>query len=236
VVDAPHAPILLAALDHAKREGAAVEPISLWTDDPAHDIVDSANQMGAGWILIGFHQPVFGTNAMGGIVRGVLERTRASAIHVGVVTRGEPGRVDRIFALVDSSIDGRAALELATRIARNRECSLHALLIPHENGEPEQALKDIAKEASKVCGRWRYTDVLRDRSPRQVMEQTPGRLVIIGRRITDELELPINVVPDHERWWSSSRAVPETKLTPVSRTPCRLASTTLFRKAGRLRS
>jgi hypothetical protein len=29
VVDAPHAPILLAALDHAKREGAAVEPISL---------------------------------------------------------------------------------------------------------------------------------------------------------------------------------------------------------------
>jgi hypothetical protein len=65
--------------------------------------------MGAGWILIGFHQPVFGANAMGG------------------------------------------------------------------------------------------TDVLRDRSPRQVMEQTPGRLVIIGRRITDELELPINVVPDHER-------------------------------------
>jgi hypothetical protein len=155
--------------------------------------------MGAGWILIGFHQPVFGTNAMGGIVRGVLERTRASATHVGVVTRGEPGRLDRIFALVDSSIDGRAALELATRIARSRECSLHALLMPHENGEPEQELKDIVKEASKVCGRWLYTDVLRDRSPRQVMEQTPGRLVIIGRRITDELELPINVVPDNDR-------------------------------------
>jgi hypothetical protein len=196
---APRAPILLAALDPAKREGAVVEPISLWTDDPAHDIVDSANQMGAGWILIGFHQPVFGTNAMGGIVRGVLERTRPSPINVGVVTRGEPGRMDRIFALVDSSIDGRAALELATRIARNRECSLHALLVPHENGEPEQELKDIVKEASKVCGRWLYTDVLRDRSPRQVMEQTPGRLVIIGRRITDELELPINVVPDNDR-------------------------------------
>jgi Kef-type K+ transport system membrane component KefB len=196
---APRASILLSALDHAKRNGAIVEPISMWTDDPAHDIVNSAHEIGAGWILIGFHQPVFGANAMGGVVRGVLERTRATPIHVGVVTRGEPSRVDRIFALVDSTTDGRAALDLAARIARRRECSLHALLMPQANGEPEQALKDIVKEASKVCGRWLYTDVLRDRNPRQVMDQTPGQLVIIGRRIADELELPINVIPDDER-------------------------------------
>jgi Kef-type K+ transport system membrane component KefB len=196
---APRAAILLSALEHAKHEAAVVEAISLWTNDPARDIVDSADQIGAGWILIGFHQPAFGTNAMGGIVRGVLERSRLSAIDVGVVTRGEPGRVDRIFALVDSSIDGRAALELGTRIARSRECSLHALLMPDENGEPAQELKDFVKEASRVCGRWLYTDVLRDRSPRQVMDQTPGRLVIIGRSIADELELPINVVPDNGR-------------------------------------
>jgi len=169
---APRAPILLSALDHAKRAGVTVETISMWTDDPAHDIVSSAHEMGAGWILIGFHQPVFGANAMGGIVRGVLEGSRRSAIHVGVVTRGEPTRVDRIFALVDSSSDGRAALDLATRIARSRECSLHALLMPEANGEPEQALKDIVKDASKICGRWLYTDVLRDRNPRQVMDQT----------------------------------------------------------------
>ena len=196
---APRAPILLSALDHAKRQGATVEPLSMWTDDPAHDIVSSAHEMGAGWILIGFHQPVFGANAMGGIVRGVLERSRSSAIHVGVVTRGEPSRVDRIFALVDSTSDGRAALDLGTRIARSRECSLHALLMPQANGEPEQALKDIVRDASKVCGRWLYTDVLRDRNPRQVMDQTPGQLVIVGRRVADELELPINVIPDEER-------------------------------------
>ena len=196
---APRAPILLSALDHAKRKGAIVEPISMWTDDPARDIVNSAHEMGAGWILIGFHQPVFGANAMGGIVRGVLERSRPSPIHVGVVTRGEPSRVDRVFALVDNSNDGRAALELATRIARSRECSLHALLMPQANGEPEQALKDIMKDASKVCGRWLYTDVLRDRNPRQVMDQTPGQLVIVGRRVADELDLPINVIPDEER-------------------------------------
>ena len=196
---APRAPILLSALEHAKRNGAVVEPIAMWTDNPSHDIVRSAHEIDAGWILIGFHQPVFGANAMGGIVKGVLDRSRPSSIHVGVVTRGEPTRVDRIFALVDSTNDGRAALDLATRIARRRECSLHALLMPQQNGEPEQALKDIVRDASKVCGRWLYTDVLRDRNPRQLMDQTPGQLVIIGRHIADEMELPINVIPDDER-------------------------------------
>jgi Kef-type K+ transport system membrane component KefB len=195
----PRAPILLSALDHAKRSGAVVEPVTMWTDYPAHDIVALAHEMEAGWILIGFHQPVFGANAMGGIVRGVLERARPASIHVGVVTRGEPSRIDRIFALVDGTSDGRAALDLATRIARKRECSLHALLMPQDGGEPEQTLKNIVKDASKVCGRWLYTDELPDRNPRQVMDQTPGQLVIVGRHIADELELPINVIPDADR-------------------------------------
>jgi Kef-type K+ transport system membrane component KefB len=196
---APRAPILLSAIDHAKRMGVSVEAVAMWTDDPARDIVNSALAMGAGWILIGFHQPVFGANAMGGIVRSVLERSRLSPIHVGVVTRGEPSRVDRIFALVDSTSDGHAALDLASRVARSRQCNLHALLMPQEGGEPEQALKDIVKDASRICGRWLYTDVLRDRNPRQVMDQTPGQLVIVGKSIADELALPINVIPDEER-------------------------------------
>ncbi|HXN87092.1 MAG TPA: cation:proton antiporter [Candidatus Binataceae bacterium] len=195
----PRAPILLSAIDHAKRMGASVEPVAMWTDDPARDIVNSAHEIGAGWILIGFHQPVFGANAMGGIVRTVLERSRLTPIHVGIVTRGEPSRVDRIFALVDSSSDGHAALDLASRVARSRQCNLHALLMPQEGGEPEQALKEIVKDASKICGRWLYTDVLRDRNPRQVMDQTPGQLVIVGKSIADDLSLPINVIPDEER-------------------------------------
>jgi hypothetical protein len=42
--------------------------------------------------------------------------------------------------------------------------------------------------------------VLRDRNPRQVMDQTPGQLVIVGPRIADESELPINVIADAERF------------------------------------
>jgi hypothetical protein len=136
---------------------------------------------------------------MGGIVRSVLQRSRPSSVRVGVVTRGEPTHLDRIFALVDSSVDGHAALDLATRIARHRECSLHALLMPQEGGEPDGALKDIVRDASKICGKWLYTDVLRDRNPQQLMEQAAGQLVIVGRHLADELELPINVNPDDER-------------------------------------
>lgn len=195
----PRAPILLSAVHHARRMGAVIEPLAMWTDDPAEDIVSVARTTGAGWILIGFHQPVFGANAMGGIVRGVLEGARNSPIHVGVVTRGEPNHIERIFALVDNTIDGRAALDLGSRIARQRECSLHALLMPQKGGEPEPALKELVRDASRNSGRWLYTDVLRDRNPRQLMDQTPGQLVLIGRHLTDELELPINVIPDEER-------------------------------------
>src|SRR6266849_3844508 len=57
---------------------------------PARDIIQSALDISAGWILIGFHKPAFGTDGMGGTVRAVLERARTMPIHVGVVTRGEP--------------------------------------------------------------------------------------------------------------------------------------------------
>ena len=115
-------------------------------------------------------------------------------IHVGVVTRGEPGRIDRIFALVDNTADGRAALDLGSRIARKCGSSLHALLMPQKDGEPEPGLKNLLRDASHTSGKWLYTDVLHDRSPRKVIEQTPGQLVIVGKRIVDELVFPINVI------------------------------------------
>ena len=190
----PRAPILVSAIEHAQHNGATIKTMSRWTDNPARDIIQSALDVGAGWILIGFHKPAFGTDEMGGTVRTVFGRARALPIHVGVVTRGEPGRIDRIFALVDNTTDGRAALDLGSRIARKSGASLHALLMPQDGGEPEPALKDLLKDASRTAGKWLYTDVLHDRSPRKLIEQTPGKLVIVGKRIVDELVLPINVI------------------------------------------
>jgi hypothetical protein len=58
----PRAPILLSVVDHARRLGVTVETMSMWTDDPARDIVQSALDISAGWILMGFHEPAFGTD------------------------------------------------------------------------------------------------------------------------------------------------------------------------------
>jgi len=195
----PRAAILLSAIEHAKSNGGTIETMSRWTDDPAPDIIQSALDVGAGWILIGFHKPAFGVDEMGGTVRDVLDRARVLPIHVGVVTRGEPGRIDRIFALVEDTTDGRAALDLGARIARKSGTSLHALLMPQRSGEPDPMLKNLLVDASRTSGKWLYTDVLHERSPRQVIEQTPGKLVIIGKRIIDELMLPINVISELDR-------------------------------------
>jgi Kef-type K+ transport system membrane component KefB len=190
----PRAPILLTAVDHARRLGLTVETISKWTDDPAADIVQTASDINAGWILIGFHAPAFGTDGMGGTVRAVLERVRPMAIHVGVVTRGEPAQIDRISALIDNSADGSAVLDLGSRIARKCGATLHALLMPQNGGEPEPELKEVLRKASRYSGKWLYTDVLQDKSPRNLIEQTSGQLVIVGKRIVDELALPINMM------------------------------------------
>lgn len=195
----PRVPILLSAIDHARRLGANVEPIAMWTDDPALDIVATAREIDAGWILIGFHQPVFGADAMGGIVRSVLRHASSLPIHVGVVTRGQPRRFERIFAVLDNSGDGRAALDLATRIARRTSCSLHLVLAGEKDGGPEPELAELVKDASRIAGKWLYTDVLRDRSPMQLADQTRGQLVVLGARFANDLVLPLNVIPDEER-------------------------------------
>jgi hypothetical protein len=79
--------------------------------------------------------------------------------------------------------------------------SLRALLMPQDGGEPEPALKNLLRDESRTAGKWLYTDVLHDRSACNVIGQTPGKLVIVGKRIVDELVLPINVIsePDRER-------------------------------------
>ncbi len=195
----PRAAILLSAVEHAHRLGGSSEPIAMWTDEPARDIVETARGLDAGWILIGFHQPVFGADAMGGIVRGVLRHASEMPIHVGIVTRGQPRRFERVFAVLENSADGRAALDLATRIVRRTNCSLHLVLAADKGGEPDPEVTEMVKEASRIAGKWLYTDVLRDRSPMQLAEQTRGQLVILGARFANDLALPLNVVPDEER-------------------------------------
>jgi hypothetical protein len=70
--------------------------------------------------------------------------------------------------------------------------------MPQHDGEPEPALKELLRDTSRTSGKWLYTDVLQERSPRKLIEQTPGQIVIVGKRIVDELALPINVMREFD--------------------------------------
>ncbi|HZS41224.1 MAG TPA: cation:proton antiporter [Polyangia bacterium] len=192
----PRAEVLGYATDHARARGAAVSTEAIWTDEPAADILAHATRAGVGWVLLGFHRPVFGADFLGGVVREVLERAAAQPLHVAVVIHGHERPLDRVFAVVAHTPDGRAALELAARIAHKSECSLHAILVPEEGHEPEPALYELLKDAGRTAGRWLHTDVLAQRNPAQLAYKTPGQLVVMGTDLADELGLPLDEGPD----------------------------------------
>jgi len=114
----PQAPILGAALDHARSRRQAVEAVARWTEDPARDIVEAARDPSIRWVLLGSHRPVFGGDVMGGVIRRVVERARE--VDVAVVVQRAEHPIESIAAVVDEAGDGRAALDLATRAAGER--------------------------------------------------------------------------------------------------------------------
>ncbi|HTR62154.1 MAG TPA: cation:proton antiporter [Candidatus Binataceae bacterium] len=195
---APRVPVLHAVADKARALGVPVETQSAWTDDPAHDLVATARSAGAGWLMIGVHQPVFGTNEMGGTVRRVMDNLAGSSIHLGIVSRGHLHHATRVFALFNDLVDGRAALDLARRIARARNYSVHALLIADNGSEPPEQLTTLVREASRSSGQWLYTDVLRTRDSEAILGQVRGELLVAGAGIANQINLPINVVPERD--------------------------------------
>jgi len=195
---APRVPVLHAVMDKALTLGVPVEPQSAWSDDPAHDLVVAALSAGAGWLMIGVHQPVFGTDEMGGTVRQVMSNLAGSSIHLGIVSRGHLHHATRVFALINDLVDGRAALDLAGRIARARNYSVHALLIADDGSEPPEQLTTLVKEASRTSGQWLYTDVLRTRESETILGQVRGELLVAGAGIANQINLPINVVPERD--------------------------------------
>jgi Kef-type K+ transport system membrane component KefB len=195
----PTPPVLTAALDHLRAQGktASVDAHARWTEDPVEDIVGATREPNIGWVLLGFHRPVFGSDLLGGVVKDVLERVRGVA--VGVVVHGHDRPLERIFAVVDSGRHGRAVIDLASRLAAAAQAELHAVLIPKEGSDPEPELRILLDEAEKRVGRWLYTDLLAERNPAQLAWKTQGELVVIGVDRADELGLPLDEVAGGER-------------------------------------
>ena len=119
----------------------------MWSATAGADIIAAARDAKVGWILIGYHREALGSDTMGGVVRDVFASARGAAVHVGVFIQGTDRQPERVFAAVDSTPDGRAALDLAVRIAKSHEAKLRVLLVSNTLAQPEDHLLDIIRDA-----------------------------------------------------------------------------------------
>ncbi|MGZ3428494.1 MAG: hypothetical protein ACXVCV_17700, partial [Polyangia bacterium] len=198
--ESPRSPVLTQAIDHARALGTQIDAQALWTDDAAADILELAALPNIGWLLLGYHRPVFGGDLLGGVVKEVLDGMSERAVNVGVVIHGHERAIDRVIAVVDDSADGKAGLELAARIVQKKKSTLHAVLVPNKGEtDPSPALEELLREAGKTAGKWLHSDVLTQRNPAALAYQTHGDLVVIGMALADELGLPLDDVPGAER-------------------------------------
>jgi hypothetical protein len=197
-------PALTAAIEYARARGVTIDAQATHSNDPALDIITTARAAEVAWILLGYHRAASGGDTLGGVVREVFVKAKDLPINVGAFIQGTDRPFERVFAAIDTGPDGRAALELGARIARNNRSGLRALLISHDAlaisaTQPDAALVDMIRDARARLGRLFHTDVLTQRSRQQLFRQSPGRLLIVGKRFADEIGLPLEEVPDGDR-------------------------------------
>jgi hypothetical protein len=200
----PPSPALMAAIEHARARGVTIDAQATHSNDPALDILTTARAAEVGWILLGYHRAASGGDTLGGVVREVFVKAKELPINVGVFIQGTDSPFERVFAAIDTGPDGRAALDLGARIAHNNRSRLRALLISHDElaisaTQPDAALVDMIRDARARLGRLFHTDVLTQRSRQQLFRQSPGRLLIVGKRFADEIGLPLDEAPDGDR-------------------------------------
>jgi hypothetical protein len=200
----PPPPALTAAIEYARAHGVTIDAQAMSSNAPALDIVNTARTADVAWILLGYHRAASGSDTLGGVVREVFIEAKKVSISTGAFIQGTDRPFERVFAAVDTGPDGRAALELGARIARNHRSRLRALLIANEAlaisaTQPDAALVALIRDARVRLGRLFNTDVLTRRSRQQLFRQSPGRLLIVGKRFADEIGLPLDEVPDGDR-------------------------------------
>jgi len=120
---APPTTALLAAVRYAHAKGVTIGAQVSWSDDPALDIITLAQEAGVAWILLGYHRGALGNDTTGGVVREVFAKAKVLPINVGVFIQGTDRPIERVFAAVDSSPDGRASLALVYASRRGTSAS-----------------------------------------------------------------------------------------------------------------
>ncbi len=193
----PRSAALSAALELAWGRGTVITPQAMWSDDPAADLIKLATEAGIRWVLLGPHRSVFGADYRGGVVRTILERAQALPLSVAVAIEGANASFDRLFAVIDSSPDGRGTLELAARLMQGSDAVLHVIRVADaDEGGSSPPATDLLAEIARFAGRRLHTETIADPTLALIAERTQPGLVLVGASIADQLGLARRGFPD----------------------------------------
>jgi Kef-type K+ transport system membrane component KefB len=192
----PRSAALSAALELAWSGGFVVTPQAVWSDDPAADLLKIASDARIGWMLLGPHRAVFGADFRGGVVRTVMDRARELPLNVAVVMQEGEIILDHLFVVADHGPDGRAALELGTRLAQGRESALTVLHMagPDDTADPE--FMQILADAARLIGKRLHTESIATATLSGIAERTRVGFVIVASQLADELGVARRGFPD----------------------------------------
>jgi Kef-type K+ transport system membrane component KefB len=229
---APRSPALSIALDYVWEHGAVITPQAVWSDDPSADILKTAAEAQIGWILLGAHRAVFGSDFTGGVVHTILDRARRMPINVGVVIHSGDISVQRVCAVADLSQHGRAALAFAARIAQRKGCVLDAFIacgdaaLDHSanaNAEEHSSriLSQMLTDAARMVGQNLNPEMLTALDSAHLARQSSHALVIVAMSLADDLEYAqdglgdgraVVLVQGTDSWPSAAALRPEAPL------------------------
>jgi K+:H+ antiporter len=134
---------LAPALAHARARGLAARPLQFVSRSPADDIRDVARAKGAGLIVMGWHKPVWSRTVLGGTVHAVMREAEADV--AVLIDRGLAWPPRRVLVPFAGTIQDRAALRLAVRVARRHGATLTVLGVVHPGtGAPPVPLPEDA--------------------------------------------------------------------------------------------
>src|SRR5580698_6456983 len=182
----PRSGALSAALEYALEREVAIVPQASWTEDPAHDIIQLATEIRAAWILLGFHRPVFGADFRGGAVGEILQGVATLPLNVGIVVNTTDHPIKWISAVIDSTSDGWATLDLATRVAQCRGCDLQVIWVPsadHDNAELQDMLDAVAARVPQV-----NPIILASRSASELRKHDLSYLTVVNANLVEPME------------------------------------------------
>jgi hypothetical protein len=187
---------LSAALELAWSRGAVITPQAVWSDDPASDLVKLATDADIGWILLGPHRAVFGSDYRGGVVHAILEQARTLPLNVAVAIEGSAAQLDHIAVVTDSSADGQSAFELAARLVKGLESTLRVVRIAGADERAELQSRQRLAAIAQFAGPRLRSETLAEPTLAAIIEHTEPGLVIIGAAMAERVGLARRGFPD----------------------------------------